>query len=116
LADPCNSNVEGVSGEVANQISSITINDMTTTVKRATKEIHASIWKDNASSNYGPNDDGLSFCGPRTYSMTAPATIPSWFTNTGSDAGKNREIDSTVLTNSEIDNTPGTDYTIRVCL
>jgi hypothetical protein len=89
---------------------------MTTTIKRTTLEIAPSIWKDNASSNYGPNDDGLSFCGARTYTMTAPGTIPSWFTLTGNDTTKNRVINSPNLTNTDKVLSPGTNYTIRVCL
>lgn len=86
---------------------------MTTSVKKASPLVDASTWKDNASTTYG-NQNGVTFCGPRTYTMTAPASVPSWFTLTGSDTAKSRNINAPNLVNADI--TTGTNYTIRVCL
>ena len=33
---------------------------------------------DSISSTNGNPMDGLTFCGPRSYSITAPSSIPSW--------------------------------------
>ena len=40
--------------------------------------------KDSLSLSNGSPMDGLTFCGTRSYSITAPSTIPSWLTITSS--------------------------------